>query len=136
MAGVRLEEFYTEPYVATLGDDVFVTDSFNHRFARYDDGKLTGVWGKTGSGSGEFNRPIGIAAAPDGSIYVSDTMNNRIQKFEVPPVRRRSKTHHEDTGHRGSGAQLRRRCVMVSPAKIQLAVDRRARTRAAFHFSG
>lgn len=79
-----LEEFYSEPYLATHGDDVFVTDSFNHRFARYNDGKLTGVWGKTGSGSGDFNRPIGIAVAPDGSVYVSDTMNNRIQKFDVP----------------------------------------------------
>ena len=81
-----MEEFYTEPYVTTRGDEVFVTDSFNHRFARYVDGKLSGVWGKSGSGGGDFNRPIGIASAPDGSIYVSDTMNNRIQKFNVPPV--------------------------------------------------
>ncbi len=77
------EEFYTEPYVATRGDEVFVTDSFNHRFARYEDNKLTGVWGTTGSGSGQFNRPIGIAAAPDGSIYIADTLNNRIQRFEL-----------------------------------------------------
>ena len=82
-----MDEFYTEPYVATRGDDVFVTDSFNHRFARYVDGKVTGVWGRTGSGAGEFNRPIGIAVAPDGSVYISDTLNNRIQKFEVPPAR-------------------------------------------------
>jgi uncharacterized protein (TIGR03663 family) len=81
-----MEEFYTEPYVTTRGDEVFITDSFNHRFARYMHGKLNGVWGKSGSGSGDFNRPIGIASAPDGSIYVSDTMNNRIQKFNVPPV--------------------------------------------------
>ena len=38
------------------------------------------------SGSGDFNRPIGIAVAPDGSVYVSDTLNHRIQKFNVPPV--------------------------------------------------
>jgi uncharacterized protein (TIGR03663 family) len=82
-----MEEFYTEPYLATRGDEVFVTDSFNHRFARYNDGKLSGVWGKTGSGNGEFNRPIGIAVAPDGSVYVADTLNNRIQKFSVPPVK-------------------------------------------------
>ena len=80
-----VEEFYSEPYLATRGSEVFVTDSFNHRFARYNDGKLTGVWGKTGTGNGDFNRPIGIATAPDGSVYVSDTMNNRIQKFTVPP---------------------------------------------------
>ena len=78
------EEFYTEPYVATEGDDIFVTDSYNHRFARYDGGKLTGVWGKSGSASGEFNRPIGIAAAGNHIVYVSDTFNHRIQKFRVP----------------------------------------------------
>jgi DNA-binding beta-propeller fold protein YncE len=79
-----VEEFYTEPYVAVSDGDVYVTDSFNHRFARYTDGKLSGTWGKSGSTAGDFNRPIGIAVAPDGSVYVSDTMNNRIQRFEVP----------------------------------------------------
>lgn len=81
-----MEEFYTEPYLATRGDEVFATDSFMHRFARYEDNRLTGVWGRTGSGRGEFNRPIGIAVGPDGSVFVSDTMNNRIQKFDVPPA--------------------------------------------------
>jgi len=78
------EEFYTEPYVATVDDDVLVTDSFSHRFARYNDKQLTGVWGRTGAGPGEFNRPIGIAVAPDGSVFVTDTLNNRIQKFKLP----------------------------------------------------
>jgi hypothetical protein len=40
-----------------------------------------GSWGKSGSGSGEFNRPIGIAADGAGHVYVSDTMNHRIQKY-------------------------------------------------------
>ena len=75
------EEFYTEPYVATHGGDVWVTDSFNHRFALYRGGKIAGSWGKTGSGSGEFNRPIGIAVDGSGNVFVSDTLNNRIQKF-------------------------------------------------------
>ncbi len=78
------EEFYTEPYVATQGEYVYVTDSYNHRFARYRDGKLDGVWGRTGSGSGDFNRPIGIAIRAPGEVFVSDTMNNRIQKFDIP----------------------------------------------------
>ena len=77
------EEFYTEPYVAIDGDSVYVTDSHDHRFARYADGKLTGVWGKTGSANGEFNRPIGIAVG-DGRVYISDTFNNRIQVFDLP----------------------------------------------------
>lgn len=39
-------------------------------------------WGSYGStGDGQFNRPHKIAADSNGNIYVSDTNNNRIQKF-------------------------------------------------------
>lgn len=79
------EEFYTEPYLAMLGDDLIATDSYAHRVARYNkDGELLYAWGKTGSGPGDFNRPIGVAVDEQGSVYVSDTMNNRIQKFVLP----------------------------------------------------
>ena len=78
------EEFYTEPYLAVLGDDVYVTDSNNQRFARYTKKEFNGTWGKSGSGSGDFNRPIGIALDGQGNVYVSDTMNHRIQKFARP----------------------------------------------------
>lgn len=80
------EEFYTEPYLSAVGKAVFTTDSYAHRFARYTGSeKLKGQWGRSGTGAGDFNRPIGIAAAADGTVYVSDTLNNRIQKFKVPP---------------------------------------------------
>ena len=38
-------------------------------------------WGSTGSGNGQFNRPDGLAVDPIGSVYVTDQLNNRIQKF-------------------------------------------------------
>lgn len=79
-----IEEFYTEPYLSIAGNDSYVTDSYNHRFARYRDGQLISNWGKSGSGNGEFNRPIGIAADATGTVYVSDTMNHRIQKYTLP----------------------------------------------------
>jgi DNA-binding beta-propeller fold protein YncE len=38
-------------------------------------------WGAAGSSDGQFNNPAFLATGPDGSVYVSDTSNNRVQKF-------------------------------------------------------
>ena len=42
-------------------------------------------WGTSGTGDGQFYWPWGVAVAPDGSVYVADTFNHRIQKFSVGP---------------------------------------------------
>jgi uncharacterized protein (TIGR03663 family) len=39
------------------------------------------VWGVHGLGEGMFNYPRNVALAPDGSVYVADSGNHRIQKF-------------------------------------------------------
>jgi predicted membrane-bound mannosyltransferase/DNA-binding beta-propeller fold protein YncE len=41
------------------------------------------IFGMPGTGNGSFNAPHGIAVAPDGSLYVVDTNNNRIQHFSA-----------------------------------------------------
>lgn len=76
------KDFYTEPNVATQGDDVFVTDSSESRVARYRDGQLIASWGGPGAAT-TFNRPMGIASGGSGVIYVADTMNHRIQRLVV-----------------------------------------------------
>ena len=38
-------------------------------------------WGTSCTGDGEFYDPRGVAVASDGSVYVSDLLNDRIQKF-------------------------------------------------------
>jgi streptogramin lyase len=42
----------------------------------------SGTVGDWGSGDGEFDTPRGIAVDSDGNIYVADTNNDRIQKFD------------------------------------------------------
>lgn len=69
--------------------DIYVADARNHRIQRFSaDGAFISTWGSfatVDSGGnapgGTFNEPWGIAVAPDGSVYVADTWNYRIQKF-------------------------------------------------------
>ena len=39
-------------------------------------------WGTAGSGNGQFDHPYGVAVDAHRNIYVTDTGNNRIQKFD------------------------------------------------------
>lgn len=39
-------------------------------------------WGTLGLGDGEFNRPVALTVHSDGSVYVVDDDNHRIQRFD------------------------------------------------------
>ena len=74
--------FPTNVALSATGD-IFVTDGYGnarvHKFS--PDGKPLLSWGEPGSGPGQFHVPHGIAVAPDGSVYVADRENSRLQVF-------------------------------------------------------
>ena len=46
------------------------------------DGAFLFKWGSQGGVDGQFQDPKGIAVDGSGRVYVADTFNNRIQKFQ------------------------------------------------------
>ena len=64
---------------------LFVTDGYaNARVLEYDkDGTRLGQWGRPGAGPGEFDLPHAIQIGGDGTIYVADRENGRIEEFNL-----------------------------------------------------
>jgi DNA-binding beta-propeller fold protein YncE len=58
-----------------------------------------GRWrgGAGGSGDGQFLHPYGVAVAPDGTVYVVERFNRRIQYFDA------AGTYLGQWGSKGSG---------------------------------
>jgi DNA-binding beta-propeller fold protein YncE len=67
--------------VDPIGGRVYVADTYAHDVKVFDlDGKLLATLGRRGSAEGEFNYPTHLAFAR-GELYVTDTLNSRIQVF-------------------------------------------------------
>ena len=87
--GTAAGQFQSPRGIALAPDgSLYVADSGNNRIQHLSPaGKVLQVWGSFADSSkgaapgGTFNEPWGVAVAPDGSVYVADTWNYRIQKF-------------------------------------------------------
>ena len=62
---------------------VFVTNTRAATLSVFRDGKLEQTLGRYGSGEGEFANPHDVDVAADGSVYVVDSGNNRVQVFDA-----------------------------------------------------
>jgi sugar lactone lactonase YvrE len=67
---------------------VYISDAGNDRIQKFkDDGTYITKWGESGTGNLQFDNPAGMIVA-DGAdetkhIYIADSGNNRIQKFDL-----------------------------------------------------
>ena len=89
---------FNKPRGIAQGPDgsFYVVDTSNLRVEKFDkDGKFLLSFGSAGSGDGQFQAllpadnnpapgtgPGGIAVDPQGNVYVADTWNHRMQKFD------------------------------------------------------
>jgi DNA-binding beta-propeller fold protein YncE len=88
-AGDQLGQFQRPRDIAAAQDgSLYVVDTDNSRIQHLSaQGEVLQAWGtfadatKGDAPGGSFNQPWGIAVGPDGSVYVADTWNHRIQKF-------------------------------------------------------
>lgn len=80
-AGLAIDSARKRVYVVDVGG----VNSTDHtvRVLDMDSGKLLFDIGKRGDGPGEFNLPRDAAVAPDGTLYVVDGGNFRVQVFDT-----------------------------------------------------
>jgi uncharacterized protein (TIGR03663 family) len=84
---------FCEPWDVAVAPDgsVYVADTWAHRIQHFTaEGEFLGEWGSFGEsqvgdpgGEGLFYGPRALAVGPDGSVYVADTGNKRIQVFDA-----------------------------------------------------
>jgi hypothetical protein len=68
--------------VSPSGDRVYVSDLIRHKVVAFSPtGRVLDEWGGPGAGAGEFLKPAGVAVARDGSVFVADRCNDRVQRF-------------------------------------------------------
>lgn len=104
-------------------DEIFVPEYFNDRIQVFGlDGTPKRIIGSTGSGPGEFNSPGGVAVGRDGSLYVADFYNHRVQELDSAGkfIRQWGKTGKPG---RGSGEMRYPTGVALTPAGSLVVAD-------------
>ena len=71
--------------VAIFGDKLYIVDIGHHQVHVLDkhNGEVLFTFGEPGSEPGQLFHPTNIAISPEGTVYVSDTTNFRVQEFDA-----------------------------------------------------
>lgn len=76
---------FVTPYgiaVTRGGELVYVADAIRRKVIGFTGtGRFLGEFGSSGTEPGRFLRPTGVAVGPDGSVFVADRCNDRIDRF-------------------------------------------------------
>jgi DNA-binding beta-propeller fold protein YncE len=79
------DEVFIRPAGIVLdGERLYVVDAHGHRIVVFSkkDGSFLYSFGKNGSGKGDFHYPTNIFIDKDGLLYITDSMNFRVQIFD------------------------------------------------------
>ena len=83
--------YFNNPYGLAVSPDseyLYIANTYNNNIWVFHTkgapiyGVVLYKYGNLGKGDGEFDRPFGIAVDKEGYVYIADTYNHRIQKFD------------------------------------------------------
>jgi len=92
--GAALSARFFNPHGIAIDEvgNVYIADRYNHTIRKLSiDGTVSTLAGKAGfsgttdgiSEEARFNEPWGICAAPDGTLFIADTKNNKIRQLSI-----------------------------------------------------
>ena len=86
VSGWLSQSLDNKPFLVVRPDGkVFITDPEGFRIIEFNnDGAFLQLWGQYGIDNASFGLPSGIASDSKGNIWVTDSANNRIMRFNVP----------------------------------------------------
>ncbi|MBI4697559.1 MAG: hypothetical protein HY758_01220, partial [Nitrospirae bacterium] len=91
---------FSKPFdVAVYGNRIYVCDFARHQIAvvNKDSGKTIETIGRPGSNDGEFANPTHVIVDKEGNVYVNDSFNFRVQKFNPQGEFIKKFGYHGDT---------------------------------------